>query len=160
MREMSVAEQRYQAVLAVIADGRSVTEVAGQWRVSRQTLHGWLSRYEAGGLEALADASHRPRSCPHQLASELEARVLELRRARPYWGPRRIRLELVRLGADPVPSESAIYRCLVRSGVIDPAARRRRDQVWKRWERSAPNELWQMDVVGGFLLAEGPPRRR
>jgi DNA-binding NarL/FixJ family response regulator len=38
MREMSVAEQRYQAVLAVIADGRSVTEVAGQWRVSRQTL--------------------------------------------------------------------------------------------------------------------------
>jgi transposase InsO family protein len=81
--------------------------------------------------------------------------VLELRRARPYWGPRRIRLELVRLGADPVPSESAIYRCLVRSGVIDPAARRRRDQVWKRWERSAPNELWQMDVVGGFLLADG-----
>jgi len=30
MREMSVAEQRYQAVLAVISDGRSVTEVAGQ----------------------------------------------------------------------------------------------------------------------------------
>jgi hypothetical protein len=29
MREMSVAEQRYKAVLAVIADGRTVTEVAG-----------------------------------------------------------------------------------------------------------------------------------
>jgi hypothetical protein len=28
MREMSVTEQRYKAVLAVIADGRSVTEVA------------------------------------------------------------------------------------------------------------------------------------
>jgi DNA-binding NarL/FixJ family response regulator len=38
MREMSVAEQRYQAVLAVIAKGRSVTEVAAQWKVSRQTL--------------------------------------------------------------------------------------------------------------------------
>ena len=150
-----MAEQRYQAVLAVIADGRSVSEVAGQWGVSRQTLHTWLARYEAEGLTGLADRSHRPASCPHQLAPELEARVLELRRARPYWGPRRIRLELLRLGADPAPSESAVYRCLVRFGVIDPAVRRRRDQAWKRWERSAPNELWQMDVVGGFLIADG-----
>jgi transposase InsO family protein len=155
MREMSVAEQRYQAVLAVIADGRTVSEVAGQWGVSRQTLHTWLSRYEAEGLTGLADRSHRPVSCPHQLGPELEALVLELRRSRPFWGPRRIRLEMVRLGADPVPSESAVYRCLVRSGVIDPVARRRRDQRWKRWERSVPNELWQMDVVGGFLLADG-----
>jgi hypothetical protein len=28
MREMSVAEQRYKAVLAVIADGRTVTELS------------------------------------------------------------------------------------------------------------------------------------
>jgi len=31
MRELSVAEQRYQAVLAVIADGHDVTAVAQQW---------------------------------------------------------------------------------------------------------------------------------
>lgn len=31
MREISVVEQRYQAVLAVIADGRTVKEVATQW---------------------------------------------------------------------------------------------------------------------------------
>jgi transposase len=51
MRELSVVEQRYQAVLAVIADGRTITEVAGQWKVSRQTLHAWLARYEAAGLD-------------------------------------------------------------------------------------------------------------
>jgi hypothetical protein len=33
---MGVAEQRYQAVLAVLGDGRTVSEVAGQWKVSRQ----------------------------------------------------------------------------------------------------------------------------
>jgi len=43
MREMSVTEQRYKAVLAVIADGRIVTEVAKDWGVSRQTMHGWLA---------------------------------------------------------------------------------------------------------------------
>ena len=89
------------------------------------------------------------------MPAEMAARVLELRRAQPYWGPRRIRLELVRLGVVPVPSESGIYRCLVRAGVIDPMSRRRRSEAFKRWERAAPMELWQMDVVGGFLLADG-----
>ena len=42
LRELSVAEQRYQAILAVIEDGLSVTEVAGKVGVSRQTLHAWL----------------------------------------------------------------------------------------------------------------------
>jgi transposase len=52
MRELSVAEQRYQAVLAVISDGLSVSQVAEKVGVSRQTLHSWLARYEAQGLEA------------------------------------------------------------------------------------------------------------
>ncbi len=38
MREMSVAKQRYKAVLAVIANGRMVTEVARDWGVIRQTM--------------------------------------------------------------------------------------------------------------------------
>ncbi len=48
MRELSVAEQRYLAVLTVIEDGLSVTEVAAKV-VSRQTLHVWLSRYAGAG---------------------------------------------------------------------------------------------------------------
>jgi transposase InsO family protein len=155
MRELSVAEQRYQAVLAVIADGRTIKEVAGQWNVSRQTLHAWLARYEVGGLEGLTDRSHRPSSCPHQLPAEVEALALELRRSRPYWGARRLVRELGKRGVDPVPSESAIYRALLRAGVVEGRPRRRRRDEWKRWERAAPNELWQLDVVGGFLLADG-----
>jgi transposase len=50
MRELSVAEQRYRAVLAVIADGCTVKEVAGQYAVSGPTLHTWLGRYEVAGL--------------------------------------------------------------------------------------------------------------
>jgi hypothetical protein len=40
MRELSATEQRYQAVLAVIGAGHTVTEVAGRWSVSRQAIHG------------------------------------------------------------------------------------------------------------------------
>jgi|SRR3954462_5980028 len=64
MREMSVAQQWYEAVRAVIADGETVTQVAARFGVSRKTVHQWLAKYEAGGLEGLADGSHRPRSCP------------------------------------------------------------------------------------------------
>jgi transposase InsO family protein len=155
MREMSVTEQRYKAVLAVVADGRTVKEVAHDWGVSRQTLHSWLARYEAEGLEGLGDRSHRPERCPHQMPAELEVMVLEMRRAKPYWGARSLVLQLARKGVDPLPSGSAVYRCLVRAGVIDPVFRRRRREAWKRWERGAAMELWQMDVVHGFLLADG-----
>lgn len=150
-----MAEQRYRAVLAVIKDGHTVTEVAAAVGVSRQTLHAWLGKYEAGGLEGLVDGSHRPRSCPHQLASVVEVAVLEARRQHPGWGPRRIAVELARGGVEPAPTESAVYRCLRRAGMVETDGRRRRRRDWKRWERGRPNELWQFDVVGGFLLRDG-----
>jgi transposase InsO family protein len=152
---MSVAEQRYRAVLSVISDGMTVKDAAARQGVSRQTMHAWLAKYEAGGLEALADGSHRPHGCPHQMGAEVEAAVAEMRRAHVGWGPRRIGYELARRGAAPAPSESAVYRCLVRLGLIEPDTRRRRRRDWKRWERGSPMELWQMDTVGGFLLADG-----
>ena len=37
--------------MAVIGDGLTVSQAAERTGVSRQTLHAWLSRYEAEGLE-------------------------------------------------------------------------------------------------------------
>jgi transposase InsO family protein len=150
---MSVVEQRYEAVRAVIAEGETVTDVAARFGVSRKTMHVWLGRYEAGGLDGLADRSHRPRSCPHQMAPVDEVMLADLRVAHPTWGPRRLVFELGR--RDVVVSESGVYRALVRLSLIDPGARRARDRKWKRWERGTAMELWQMDVVGGFVLADG-----
>lgn len=62
-----MAEQRYQAVMAVIGDGLSVSQAAEKTGVSRQTLHAWLARYEAEGFEGLADRSHRPLWCPRRM---------------------------------------------------------------------------------------------
>lgn len=148
-------EQRYQAVLAVIADGRGVGEVAAQFGVSRQSVHAWLRRYEDEGLEGLANRSHRPRSVPHQMPAHVEAAVLELRREHRSWGPRRLVYELGRRGVEPVPSETGVYRALKRAGLIEPGGRRRRKDTWKRWERGRAMELWQMDIVGGFGLSNG-----
>jgi transposase InsO family protein len=155
MRELSVAEQRYQAVQAVIGEGGTVTEVAARFGVSRQTLHAWLAKYETGGLDGLGDRSHRPSGCPHQMSAEVEVEIARLRFAHPSWGPRRLVFELERLGVRLVPGRTSVYRALLRLNLIEPGARRPRDRKWKRWERGAPMELWQMDVVGGFVLADG-----
>src|ERR1700754_3852210 len=73
MRELSVAEQRHQAVSAVISDGLSISHVGSKVGVSRETLHSRLARYEAEDLDGLVNRSHRPMSCPHQMPAAVEA---------------------------------------------------------------------------------------
>ncbi len=101
--ELSVVEQRYHAVMEVVA-GSLVTEVAARYEVSRKSVHAWLRRYEASGLAGLVDRSHRPRSHPGQLEPVTEARLVQLRIDHPRWGPRRLEFELARAGVFPVPS--------------------------------------------------------
>jgi transposase InsO family protein len=153
--ELGLVEQRYQAVLEVLNEGVSVSEVAARSGVTRQSVHRWLRRYAAQGLAGLVDQSTMPAGCPHQMPAVVEARIVELRREHPGWGPRTIGHRLNGEGVVPVPGRSSIYRCLVRHGLIEPRARRRKRADYKRWERSRPMELWQMDVVGGVMLADG-----
>jgi transposase InsO family protein len=153
--ELGLVEQRFKAVLEVLEGAASVTEVARRYGVGRQTVHTWLRRYADEGLSGLADRSKHPDTCPHQMPARTEARILELRRIHPGWGPRSILNRLIREGTDPLPSRSAIYRALVRHQLISPTPRRRKPSDYKRWERSRSMELWQMDVTLGVRLADG-----
>jgi transposase InsO family protein len=153
--ELGLVEQRYKAVLEVLNDGASVTDVARRYGVGRQTVHTWLRRYAAEGLGGLVDHSARPDTCPHQMPPHVEARVLEMRRLHPGWGPRTILSRLIREGIEPVPGRTSIYRALVRHQLIFPTPRKRKPSDYKRWERSRPMELWQMDVTAGVYLANG-----
>jgi len=76
LRELRVSEMRYRVVLEVL-DGAVISTVALRYGMSRQTVHEWLRRYARdGAVLNLEDRSSRPYWCPHQMAAELEARVL------------------------------------------------------------------------------------
>lgn len=105
--ELGLVEQRYKAVLEVLDGAVSVTDVARRYGVGRQTVHTWLRRYATERLPGLADRSSRPHACPHQMTPEVEARVLEMRRLHPGWGPRTILSRLVRADVTPLPSRLA-----------------------------------------------------
>lgn len=150
MRQVSVMQQRHEMVLAVRQRGISVSGAAALFGVSRQTVHKWLARYDAEGVEGLGDRSSRPLVPSGQVDGGLEQRVVQLRTANPRWGPKRIHAELVRRGVDP-PARSTIGRILARNGLTGdhprpvPAAP-------LRFARERPNELWQID---GMRLAVG-----
>ncbi|AXV08506.1 Mobile element protein [Euzebya pacifica] len=98
MRQVSVMQQRHEMVLAVRQRGISVSGAAALFGVSRQTVHKWLARYDAEGVEGLGDRSSRPLVPSGQVDGGLEQRVVQLRTANPRWGPKRIHAELVRRG--------------------------------------------------------------
>ena len=150
-------EQRYHAVMEVIS-GAPVTEVAGRYGVTRQAVHVWLGKYQKEGLAGLADHSHRPHFQPRQLAADVEAMICQLRGAHPRWGPRRLQYELGKGQVAPVPSRSTIYRVLVRRGLVPARKPKRRRQDYKRWQREAPMQLWQLwqlDITASVFLTDG-----
>lgn len=160
---LSVVEQRLDAVRAVLA-GATVTEVAEGWGVSRQSVHTWLGRYLAEGIGGLADRSRRPANSPRRSGAGVEVAVVEMRRAHPRWGARRIRLELQRDGlapavaeavaADGLPAERTINRILIRHGLAQPRPRKRPKSSFKRFERPRSMQLWGIDIVGGVELVD------
>ena len=79
--------------------------------------------------------------------------ICDLRSSHRRWGPRRLVFELGKRGY-PV-SRSTVYRVLVRHQLLQPVSRRRRRDQYRRWERSAATELWQMDVTASLFLADG-----
>ena len=151
--ELSVTEQRYRAVLEVLA-GVPVTEAAERYGVSRQSVHAWLARYRDEGPPGLVDRSHKVHAHPWQIPAELESAVCELRRAHRKWGPKRLVFEMGRRGLGTV-TRSTVYRVLVRNQLIEPRSRRRRRQDYIRWERPVPMQLWQLDVTASAFLADG-----
>src|SRR6266516_5377759 len=150
--ELSVAEQRYRAVLEA-GIGVPVTEVAERYGVSRQSVHTWLLRYQEEGIAGLQDRSHQVHSHPWRIPAGAEELVCELRRGHPKWGPRRLVFEMGRRGHQV--TRSSVYRTLVRNGLVEPKSRRRRRKDYRRWERGTAMELWQLDVTASAFLADG-----
>lgn len=153
--ELSVMEQRYQAVMEVLGAHVPVTEVAERYGVSRQAVHRWIRHYRSGGIGALLDQPKTPRSSPLRLDPVVEAAICEMRRNHRRWGPRTLAYWLGQDGIDPVPARSTIYRVLVRNHLIVPVPRKRKRESYVRWERETTMELWQHDFISGVFLKSG-----
>jgi transposase InsO family protein len=94
----------------------------------------------------------RPHSSPRRTPAVLEGQVLELRDRHPVWGGRKIARRLQDLGVTGVPSPSTVTEILRRRGRLERPDGAAPPRPWQRFERAAPNDLWQMDFKGHFAL--------
>jgi len=151
-REVSVMEQRREFVWLALQEGVNRRELCRRFGISPQTGYKWLSRF-ADGETTLADHSRRPHSSPSRSATTVEALVLAVRDAHPMWGARKIVRCFTREGRE-APALSTVHAILRRHGRVAPPVGTP-GQPYRRFEKEAPNLLWQMDFKGHMPLADG-----
>ncbi|UHS62296.1 IS481 family transposase [Agrobacterium vaccinii] len=149
-RELSVLDQRREFVMLASLDGANVSALCRRFGISRQTGYVWLRRVQAG--EAVQDRSRRPHSSPRRTPDDVERRVLDIRDEHPAWGARKIARRLQDLAMEPL-SASTIHAVLTRHDRIGQQTKER--MANGRFEREAPNLLWQMDFKGRIRMACG-----
>jgi transposase InsO family protein len=146
-------------VEAVVVERRSVTELARSHDVSRWWIYKLLARFKEGGYQALEPRSRRPKSCSHQVAAEVVAEVVRLRRelteAGFDAGPQTL-LHHLQGQVDELPSAATVWRILKRQGLVTPQPHKRPKSSFVRFEAQLPNETWQCDATT-WQLADGSP---
>ena len=151
--EMKTVEQtRLEFVKRVLAHEKSKSALCREYGISRPTGDKWLDRYLSG--KALSDSSRRPFHTPNKIPEELEAEIVAAREAEPAIGARKTRRMLLDKKQENVPSASTINRVFQRNGLISKEASDAAKHI-VRFEKDEPNEMWQADFKGNFLLQDG-----
>lgn len=154
-------------ITAVKDEGRTKSEVARDYGVSRYWVQTLVKRFEAEGEAAYQPRSRRPRTSPQAVPSEVEEQILRLRKELSKQGldagAETIRTHLARRTprsqtSTPtrLPAVSTIWRILVRRGFVTPQPQKRPRSSWQRFTADQPNELWQADTTH-WQLADATP---
>jgi transposase InsO family protein len=145
-------------ITAVVVEGRSKSEVARDYGVSRLWVRTLVQRYLAEGESAFEPRSRRPKTNPRRVVTdELENAIVELRKELSDQGldagAETIRWHLLDRGLS-APSVATIWRTLSRRGFVVAQPHKRPRSSWRRFEADSPNECWQADVTH-WPLADG-----
>ena len=150
-RTTSVREQRIQFVIRAQGKREALARLCREFGISRPTGYLWLRRYQkTRTLTAVREQSRRPHHSPQRTTAETEQQVVALRQ-QTGWGAKKLRILLREQTAVQLPVRT-IHRILARHDLIvspEPGA------APGRFERSEPNQLWQMDSKAKYTLADG-----
>jgi transposase InsO family protein len=137
-------------VTAVRVEGRSKSEVAREYRVSRRWVHELVKRFDQQGEAGLAPRSRRPHSSPQRTPERVEQEIVELRKHLADQGLDAGAHTIVyhlqqRHGHAPAPA--TIWRILSRRGFVTPQPQKRPRSSYVRFQADMPNQRWQADIT-------------
>jgi transposase InsO family protein len=137
-------------VTAVVVEGRSKSEVARDYGLSRRWVVTLVQRFLTEGEAGLEPRSRRPQRSPHRVGEAVEDEIVELRKeldqAGHDSGAQTIAFHLERRHGH-TPAVSTIWRVLVRRGFVTPEPHKRPKSSLIRFEADQPNERWQLDTT-------------
>jgi transposase InsO family protein len=143
-KETDVIQERMRYVVQAQTGTRRLHELAEGFGIHRSTGWRWRRRIKRiDQIEAFRDLSRRPQRSPKRTDQTVTDRILELRQ-KHGWGALKIQFLLTQ--EKRLVSVATVNRILKREG-----AQEREDPVRParlRFEREAPNQLWQMDFKG------------
>ena len=125
--ETTVVLERTRFVLEAERGEWPIAELCRRYGISRKTGYYWIRRYKEEGLAGLEARSRRPKTSPQATDSEVVSKIVEMRRARPKWGARKILRILSRAQPElELPAASTAHEILRRAGLTKPRRRRGR----------------------------------
>ncbi len=155
---MSVIDQKLRFVAECLADEEPMTLLCERYGISRQTGYELKRRYVLEGLSGLEERSRAPHRHGRVTPAELVVRILDLRRRKPHWGPKKL-LAVLR-EADPEqawPAHATVSELLRREGLSQPRRVRRRPLTVEHPFAAVQgaNDAWCIDFKGWFETQDG-----
>ena len=154
-------ELRLKAVKLHLEDGISREVIGRELGASEGSVSNWIKAYRQQGEDGLRN---KPSGAPRgtkKLPEPVTARIVELKKAEPSWGVKRIAQVLRRMFWLPGSPETVRTRLHEAGLMNNERAKGRRNLTRPRFfERATPNQLWQTDIftfrLGGkyaYLIA-------
>jgi transposase InsO family protein len=155
-RGVTVSEQRQRFLEDYQLNYYRISELAERFGISRKTAHKWIGRFEKYGQNGFHEHSRRPHSSPWQTAPAIVQGLVDLRKAHPHWGPRKL-LDLMRRRHRQweLPAVSTAALILARQGLARSKRRYRRAHPGcPKTISQGPNDIWAAYYKGQFRLKD------
>ena len=125
-KETCAMDQKIELIGDWLKDEHTVKELGEHYQVSRKTIYKWVSRYNAGGAEALLDASRAPHAHPNATPPEIVSQLIETKLKHKPWGPKKVVRWLENNCPDTSwPAPSTAQNILRKENLVKPRHLRR-----------------------------------
>lgn len=159
-KHSSVLAERERFAVLARQKKRVFAAVCREFGISRKTGYKWLKRHQEEGRRGLGNRSRQPRRAVSAQAERWRRRALQVRRAHPHWGGKKIRARLgERHGRRRLPSARTIERWLKAAGLLPGWRRRvRRGPAVPHPGLTVPcrrHQVWTVDFKGWYRTGDG-----
>ncbi len=148
----TVEQTREEFVRQAMTHSMTFAALCRSYGISRPTGYKWLQRYQEG--QTLSDQSRRPFHTPNRIAPEMEEKIITFRQCHPAIGAVKIRRMLKDEGVQDLPCSRTVNAVLKRNDLITKEASKAATP-YIRFQKELPNDMWQADFKGDFLLENG-----